>query len=156
MNERRKIEDRLRRKEQEVAQLEAQIREARIYIQALQDVLKLLPKDQNPQAIAESTLRPGSAVARAREAILRHGDPVHITTLLAELGLEINRDTRASLAGSLAGYVRRGEIFTRPAPNTFGLIEQGHTPNRELRQEELEPPDNFGGPTGSRDSDIPF
>jgi hypothetical protein len=73
---------------------------------------------------------------------LRHGDPVHITTLLAEIGLEINRDTRASLAGSLAGYVRRGEIFTRPAPNTFGLIELGHTPNRELRQEELEPPVN--------------
>jgi hypothetical protein len=26
----------------------------------------------------------------------------------------------------LAAYVRRGEIFTRPSPNTFGLLELGH------------------------------
>ena len=45
MNERRKIEEKLRRKEQEIGALEDQIKDARVYVQALQDVLKLLPRD---------------------------------------------------------------------------------------------------------------
>jgi hypothetical protein len=139
MNERKKIEEKLRRKEAEIREFEEQIRDARIYMQALLDVLKLMPKDPDEQVNADATLRSGSAVARAREVILRRGEPIHLTTLIQELGLEVTRETKASLSGSLAAYVRKGEIFTRPAPNTFGLVELGH------RDEPLSsPPDDFG------------
>lgn len=46
-----------------------------------------------------------------------------------------------SLASSLAAYVRKGEIFTRPAPNTFGLVELGH---KTIIEEEAGPPAGFG------------
>jgi hypothetical protein len=39
--------------------------------------------------------------------------------------------------------VRKGEIFTRPSPNTFGLIELGHD-NEDDANPESEPPVNFG------------
>jgi hypothetical protein len=42
---------------------------------------------------------------------------------------------RSALSGSIAAYVRKGEIFTRPAPNTFGLLELGNS---------VELPLNFG------------
>jgi hypothetical protein len=140
VNERRKIEDRLKRKEHEIRQLEAQINETRIYIQALQDVLKLLPRDKEGEESAEAILRPGSAVARAREAILRRGTPMHLSDLLRDMGLAVSPEARASLGGSLSAYVRRGEIFSRPAPNTFGLTELGHGADTTKR----EPPENFG------------
>ena len=130
-------------------QLEAQLKEARIYIQALQDVLKLLPRDkETPESIAETTLRPGSTVARAREAILRRGAPMHLMDLLRELGLGTSREAKASLGGSLAAYVRRGEIFSRPAPNTFSLVELSHQPGAD--DEKL--PKNFGEAA----SEVPF
>jgi hypothetical protein len=146
MNERKKVEERLRRKEGEIKAFEDQIRDAKIYIQALQDVLKLLPKDSEEQPNADAVLRPGSAVARARETILRLGQPTHLNTLIHELGLELTREAKASLSGSLAAYVRRGEIFTRPAPNTFGLVELGH------RDEAPSPPDDFGAATAEDES----
>jgi hypothetical protein len=143
ISERRKIEERLRKKEQEIAELEEQIKAARIYLQALQDVLKILPKAPDPTVTAEAVLRPGSAVAQAREVILERGEPVQILELLQALNKEPTRENRASLTSSLAAYVRRGEIFTRPAPNTFGLIELGHhTSEVDL---EDHPPTGFGG-----------
>lgn len=126
MNERRKIEDRLRKKEQELHAYEEQAKAARIYIQALQDVLKMLPKAPDAEVSAQAVLRPGGAVALARQVILSRGEPVHISNLLSALEKEPNRENRASLTSSLSAYVRRGEIFTRSAPNTFGLIELGH------------------------------
>jgi hypothetical protein len=138
MGEREIIQDRIRKKEQEIQWLEEKIRAARIYVQALQDVLKVM---DGAQKEGESGLKPGSNVAQARELILRRGAPVHINDLLTGLGKEVTRETRASLTGTIAAYVRRGEIFSRPAPNTFGLIELGHTTTVE---EHLEPPPGFG------------
>ena len=46
-------------------------------------------------------------------------------------------------AVSLAAYVRKGEIFTRSGPNTFGLIELGHV-NENKANPEHEPPAGFG------------
>ena len=51
------------------------------------------------------------------------GKPLHISDLLVALGKETDHDNRAALSGSLSAYVRKHEIFTRPAPNTFGLVE---------------------------------
>lgn len=138
MEDRERIEGKLQRKEQEVEALEERLKTARVYVQALQDVLKLL--DKGDEASTASVLRAGSAVAQAREIILARGEPVHITSILDAMGKHANREARASLTSSLAAYVRRGEIFTRPAPNTFGLEELGHLAEAERR----EPPAGFG------------
>ncbi len=151
MNERRRIEERLRKKEQEIEFLEEQIKAARAYIQALHDVLKMLPKGPEHSVPAESVLRHGSAVAKAREVILKRRQPVQILDLLIALNKEPNRENRSSLTSSLAAYVRRGEIFTRPAPNTFGLIELGH---HTSDQESNGPPAGFGSVNPSAMSPI--
>jgi hypothetical protein len=142
MGERDKIHDKLRKKEQEIQSLEEKLRAAKIYVQALRDVLRILNEDEAPiPQSSDSVLRPGSSVAQARELILQKGVPVHINDLIVGLGKEVTRESRASLTGSIAAYVRRGEVFTRPAPNTFGLVELGHT---TIPEEVQEPPPGFG------------
>lgn len=140
MSELEKISDRLKKKEQEIQTLEEKLRSARVYVQALQDILKLIGEDKTESA-PESTLKTGSGVAQARDVILKKGVPVHITELLSALGKELTRESRASLTSSIAAYVRRGEMFTRPAPNTFGLLELGHA---SISGIEDEPPTGFG------------
>jgi len=142
MNERRKIEERLRKKEEEIREFEVKIRDARIYVQALQDVLKILPRGSE-RNVRAGALRPGSSMARVREFILHKGRPGHVTELLEALGRPATREARASLSGSLAAYVRKGEIFTRPSPNTFGLIELGHESEGDAATDD-EPPPDFG------------
>jgi N-glycosylase/DNA lyase len=144
MNERRKIEDKLRRKEQEIAALEDQIKDARVYVQALQDVLKLLPRDSEAEGGADTILRSGSMVAQARNIIKAKAIPVHVDEILRILGKAVNRENKAALSGSLAAYVRRGEIFTRPAPNTYGLVELEPQSSPQSPQPASEPPPNFG------------
>lgn len=144
MNERRKIEERLRKKEQEIQSLEVQIKDARVYMQALQDVLKMLPKDSDSGTDPDTVLRPGSAVAQARNIIKARGTPVHVDEILRILGREVSRDNKAALSGSLAAYVRKGEIFTRPAPNTYGLVELEPPSSQPQTEPVTEPPPNFG------------
>jgi hypothetical protein len=152
MSERAIIEERARRKEAEVQSLEKKLEAAKVYLQALADILRAIDSaaEDGPQ---ETALRRGSAVAKAREIILKAGAPVHIDDLLTRLGREVTRETKASLTGSLAAYVRREEIFTRPAPNTFGLIELEHFKSED--EEPDGPPEGFGE-TVSEDADIPF
>jgi hypothetical protein len=49
----------------------------------------------------------------------------------------IAKNSKTSLSGSLASYVREHKIFTRPAPNTFGLVEFAEVAIKE-------PPEGFG------------
>lgn len=100
--------------------LELSIREANAYIQALVETLKMLPKDTGG---TERTLRAGSEIAKARDAIKRAGEPMHIGEILRAIGKPNDKKHRLSLSGSIAHYVRRGEIFDRAAPNTYGLLE---------------------------------
>lgn len=121
------------------------IREGRAYIEALTETLKLLPKENATNT--ELTLRPGSEVAKSRLAILAAGRPLHVDELLKALEKPVTHNNKASLSGSLSVYVRKDEIFTRPAPNTFGLIEL----EQKIVQEPLfqeEPPPNFGSMDG--------
>lgn len=162
MSERKAIEDRLRKKELEIAGLEEKLKAAKIYAGALRDVLKIVSTDDDGGDPSETKLRAGSAVAQARDIILAREEPVHIDDLLIAMGKEVTRDSKASLAGSLAAYVRREEIFTRPAPNTYGLIELGHTDIEE--EEQISPPAGFGlrpamkdpFDPGEVDDDVPF
>src|SRR5665213_1617298 len=110
------------RKMQEIAELENRIAMARVYLQAIQDSMKALPREISIQASAkgESDLRTGTLLARAREAIKRNGKPMHVGAILESIGVENTKNSRVSLVGSLGGYVRKGTIFTRPGPNIFG------------------------------------
>lgn len=153
MSERKRIEERLRKKEQEIKAFEEKIKDTKVYCQALRDILRMMEKAEEAEASPETTLRPGSMVAQARTILLEHGAPVHVDDLLDALGKGVTRETKASLTGSLAAYVRRHEIFTRPAPSTFGLIELGHVTTEE---DKLEPPPGFGKVATLPDDDIPF
>ena len=150
MNERTRIEQLLRKKQTEVVTLEEKLKAAKTYLAALRDVLKVTAGEASDN---DPKLKEGSSVAMAREAILARGEPVRLDDLLLSIGKEATQANRSSLAGSLAAYVRRNEIFTRPAPNTFGLIELGHDGHEEADEEE--PPAGFGSaPVASFDTDL--
>ncbi len=132
------------RKSQEIAELERQIDMARAYLQAIQDSIKALPREISSQPNGEdatSDLRPGTLLARAREAIQKNGAPMHISALLVAIGIENTKNARVSLVGSLGAYVRKGSVFTRPGPNTFGLVGM-RALNLELDEQVL--PEAFG------------
>jgi hypothetical protein len=128
------------KKQQEIRALEGQLREAEVYVQALQDSMKLLPRDSSGEP-AEHTLRPGSALAKAREVLKAAGTAMPIGDILKSLGKPQDKKHRVSLAGTLSGYARKGKVFTKTAPNTFGLVEFGaaaNTPDGD------DLPDEFG------------
>ncbi len=135
------------KKRAEIIELETQARLAREYLQALEDTLKMLPRESSAETTV--TLRPGTSLAKARDALRKAGRPLHITELLAAIGKGSSRNERAGLSGTLAAYVRRGEVFARPAPNTFSLIELPNPADDEpevLLEPEPEdaPPAGFG------------
>ena len=122
MNARDQFQKLLDRKQQEIKDLEIQIEKAKAYVQALQDSMKFLRRENGQ---AQVLLRPGSALAKAQDILRKAGKPLHISEILKALNEK--PDKRVSLSGSLSAYVRNGQIFTRPAPNTFGLIETNET-----------------------------
>ena len=134
MNARDQFQKLLDRKQQEIHDLEIQIEKAKAYVQALQDSMKFLPKENGQ---AQILLRPGSALAKAQEILRKAGKPLHISEILKALNEK--PDKRVSLSGSLSAYVRNGQIFTRPAPNTFGLKEMN-----DVADASDEIPEDFG------------
>jgi hypothetical protein len=145
MDLRKELKRKIERKQGEIQQwqvegreLETRVREALAYVCGLEETLKLLPRETLSEA-ATTSLRADSAVAKAREVILKAGKPLHINEILKALGKAVNHDSKASMSGSIGAYARKNQVFTRPAPNTFGLIEFQQEPKPE---DEL-PPD-FG------------
>jgi len=136
MGIREELQKRIDKKEEELHELELKIREGESYIQALQETMKLLPRE----GTSEFTLRPGTNLARARDAIKGAGRPLHITEILSAMGQENSKDKRLALSGTISAYVRKNEVFTRPAPNTFGLYELN--PKNGIQSDE--PPEGFG------------
>lgn len=133
---RRRIESRISKKDKEKQELEAQrkqhldqaakldsqIREIEISIQAYSDVLGIAGVS-TAEPTGEGTIRPGTILEATRDVLRRVGHPLHVMEILGELGREKTPAKRNSLAGSLAAYVRRGEVFTREGGNIFGLVE---------------------------------
>jgi hypothetical protein len=150
MTKRNRIEERIAKKEMEIQELEMKLREAKAYIQALQDVMKMMPREESDSTHSrestDSTMRDGSYVSDAREAIRKAGNPLHVVDILKASGRPTDRKSRLGMGGSLAAYVRRGEVFTRPKPNTFGLIElETAKPSHQVpTSRSAAPPDDFG------------
>jgi len=128
------------KKQQEIRALEMQLREASAYIQALQDSMKLLPRDPVTNSGSEYVLREGSTLAKTRDLLRKSGTPLPISEILRLLGKPQDTKHRISLAGTLSGYARKRRVFAKTAPNTFGLLEFG-TP---AQTEEDELPAEFG------------
>jgi len=132
MKAERDIEKRIKQKEEEVQRLKEELFKAEAYLEAMQESLRLIKKTSS--ADGNDGIRPGSAVYKARAALRKVGKPLHVESLLRSMGKEVTKKNKVSLSGSLGGYVRQELVFTRPAPNTFGLIEFG--------EEEI--PEGFG------------
>lgn len=122
MSLRSELEKRIEKKQFEIREYQDRIREASAYLQGLQDTLKLIPKEDE-FGVQEVSLRHGSNVGKARDALRGAGKPLHITEILKALGQPTDKKHRLALAGSIASYARKDVIFTKTAPNTFGLIE---------------------------------
>jgi hypothetical protein len=146
----REFDRRIDKKRQEIASLKQQLLTAETYLEAMLDMAKLLPKEGGK----EPELRAGSDLARARDFIKVHGRPQHVTDILKGLGKEVNKPNKISLSGSLGGYARKGVIFTKPAPNTFGLIEFENG-GENKPEETFEQPDVFSAVPAAKFSPVP-
>jgi hypothetical protein len=122
MNLRNELLKRIEKKQAEIREFDDRIREANAYVQGLQDTLKLIPKEDE-FSVQEVTLRHGSNIAKARDALRAAGNPLHITEILKVIGQPTDKKHRLALGGSIAAYARKGSVFTKTAPNTFGLTE---------------------------------
>jgi hypothetical protein len=131
------------KKEQELREYQLRIREISAYIQALQDSIKLLPRESGD---GQPELRPGSALAKTRDLIKNGGKPLHVSDILKLLGKSTDKKNRVSLAGTLSSYARSGRIFVKTAPNTFSLIElNGANTTEEIEpSDEVQLPSTFG------------
>jgi hypothetical protein len=69
---------------------------------------------------------------------------MHISALLDAIGIQNTKKARVSLVGSLGAYVRKGSVFTRSGPNTFGLIEFEGGSERIVQPELPGLPEDFG------------
>ena len=119
---------RIQKKQAEIEGMRTNLRIEERYLEALQDAYKLLPRAGEESNGSRATgFRKGSGVAKAYEALKRTGHTMHIKDLVEEMGLKANRANTQGLASSLRSYVLKGEVFTKPAPNTYGLIEFGET-----------------------------
>lgn len=131
------------RKEQEISSLRLQLAQAEAYLQAIQDSMKVLPRDEQQDAEI-SPLRQGTAIAQARDILKDAGEPLHILEILKRMGRVPDRQNRVSLSGSLAAYVRRNQTFRKAGPNTFALISGSFQPGIKSVSGESKIPDNFG------------
>jgi hypothetical protein len=141
MDIRKELDKKIEKKKQEILDLEKQLENTRHYLLALEDTRKLLPKDAVTELEA-ATLRAGTGLAKVQDILKKEGKPLHIDELLRRLGKPIEKKQKISLSGSLASYVRVGKVFTRPAANTFGLLEFGNGSNGNADMDE--PPADFG------------
>ncbi len=136
MGLREKFQKRIDEKRQEIASLQNRIRDLKVYVQAVEDTMRLLPREN--QEDRSSDLRTGTNIHKAYAALSERGAPMHISDIVKAIGKPDEHDNRVALGGSISAYVRKGQLFTRPAPNTFGLLEFPQKPAANV------PPPNFG------------
>lgn len=134
----------------EVAEIDLKIKTAEAYIEATEEALKLIPKEEK-KFDPNPPVRPGSDVAKTRDYLRGVGEPQRIEQILEAIGYEVTAKNRQSVAGSLSHNFRQGKIFTRPEPNTFGLLEwelgkgkQKKSPPAATDSDPVSLPETFG------------
>lgn len=138
------IEKRIEKEKQRITELRLEIERSESFVKGLQEALQMLPKEKPLEPSRIKNLRPGSDIEKIRDLIRQIGHPLLLDEIIDGIGKEVTNASRASIASSLSRYVRKGEIFNRPGPNKFGLLEQ----------ESVELPDTFG--SEEKAQDLPF
>ena len=67
--------------------------------------------------------RKGGTAIKVLNFLRKEQEARHIGAILVGIGRKNEPKTRGAIAAQLSQYVRDSKIFTRPVPNTFGLIE---------------------------------
>ncbi len=112
----------IQEKEAEMVRLEAELRAGRAYVSLLADRVEAAEKRlQEPET--------DDPVVAVRRVLAVAGKPLFIDEILHALGRNVSRESREQLRRLIIPWVHRREIFTRPRPATFGLVEW------ELREE---------------------
>ena len=94
------------RKTLEIKSLHLQVAQAEAYLRAIQDAIKVLPREKT-ELSEDFSLRKGTAIAQAREVLAAAGRPVHILEILKRMGRPTDKPNRVSLSGSISAYARR-------------------------------------------------
>lgn len=68
----------------------------------------------------QSNLKEGSEIFKVQQIIKKNGAPLHVNEIMKALGSS-DKKKKISLTGSLSQYVRKGKVFTKVGPNTYGL-----------------------------------
>jgi hypothetical protein len=117
---------RIEKKRAEVDEMRMKLRMEERYLEAMLDTYKILPRSDS-NGSAPNAFRRGSGASKAYEALKRVGHPMHVKELAQAIGLKLDRASTQGLASAIRLYLMKGEIFTKPAPNTYGLVEFGES-----------------------------
>ncbi|HYX31184.1 MAG TPA: hypothetical protein VE863_21790 [Pyrinomonadaceae bacterium] len=118
-----KLQTELNSLHNQASEIFGEIESREFALQELEAVKKSLPDEEGAESSPEIALRRGSDASKARDVLREVRRPQHVDRLLEALGKEVNKKTRASLAGQLAFYARKNQIFEKTGPNEFGLLE---------------------------------
>lgn len=132
-------------KRAEIDRLERELVAAKAYLQGLNESMRLLPKDDEDEALVkteETVPKTGASADKARDLIQKEGRLMHVNEIVVGIGLENSRKNRVSVAGSLWRYAKKGEIFIKAGPNTFGLKGMEELSRSTKREPDL--PIEFG------------
>ena len=116
MSIRKKFED-------EIAKLTEIIERSTAERETWQKALRLLPREGATPNGSSRGFRPGSEMERAQNALKVAGKAMHIGAIVVAIGKEDSKDNRTNLQSQLNAHAKNGNVFTRPAPGTYGLIE---------------------------------
>lgn len=130
---RRKVEGKISAKEKDIQALEEQLAATKAELRGMMEVLKLLPREENTVE-AKKQLRPGSLTEKTFKVLAKSGRHMYVDEILAAMKKAQNKKNRSSLASVLSQYSRKQEIFSKSAPNTFGLLEWGNTPPSQAEE----------------------
>ena len=117
------LEERIRKKEQEIRQFQHQIDAAQEFVRATREALALFLKAD--KAHPNEGMRRGGSASKTLQYLKKEGQARHIGDIVVGIGRKNDTKNRSAVAAQLSQYVRDGKLFTRPVPNTFGLIEWG-------------------------------
>jgi len=120
MSYKKELEKRIAKKRQEIEVRQKEIVVAEAYIQAMEEVLRIAPKEDGEPV---TDLRAGSDLAKVRIIRRNAGKPLHISEIITRMEKVFTGNQKAGLSGSLSSYAKQNKIFAKTAPNTFGLID---------------------------------
>ena len=113
----------VREKRAEIARLEGELRSARDALRSLEESTGTMERADHRARTRSGDPDAGDLVIAIREMIVAAGRPLFIDEILHGLGERLTREARLRVRELVLERVDRGEIFTRPRPGTYGVVE---------------------------------